>query len=146
MSVDYTAVIGVGVDYEDVTYETLTIEGKNVVLDIFKGSDQYLMMVDDYITTLEHEPDFVTFSDIPQEIVDRHLYDFWYDYLYEYDILYELGLNAETGSYFSGDMCDLGVRVALDIKVMAEQVEIAKQTFKKVINLEPELFMGVLVS
>ena len=57
----------------------------------------------------------------------------------EYDLWYELGLEKVTGNYFTGEKGYRGVSVDFN------NIQEAKDRFKKVISLEPEVFNGVLV-
>lgn len=113
MSVNYTSVIGVGVTEDEITFATLTKQSKNILKEIIKDYD----------------------LDVPEEDMD----DWFSDNIWEYDIFDVLGLNKNTGNYFSGETGYRGVSVDL------YDIEKSKEEFKKIVNLEPEVFNGVLV-
>lgn len=113
MSVNYTSVIGVGVMEDEITYQSLTQHGKNIVLDII--------------------------SDCDLEVDEEGLSEWFSDNVEEYDIWYALGLLKNTGNYFSGEKGYRGISVDLN------NIDKAKEEFRKVVDLEPEVFNGVLV-
>lgn len=113
MSINYTSVVGVGVMEDEITYQSLTQYGKNIVLDIINDSD------------LEVEEE-----DLPEWFLEN---------VHGYDIHYSLGLLKNTGNYFSGETGYRGVDVDLT------NIDKAKEEFRKVVDLEPEVFNGVLV-
>lgn len=113
MSINYTSVVGVGVMEDEITYESLTQYGKNIVLNIISDNDL--------------------------EVNEEDLPEWFSENIYEYDIYYELGLESNTGNYFSGEKGYRGVDVDLN------NIDEAKEEFRKVVNLEPEVFNGVLV-
>ena len=113
MSINYTSVIGVGVEEDEITYQSLTQHGKNIILDVISKYDL--------------------------EVDEECLPEWFSDNIDEYDLFYELGLETNTGNYFSGETGYRGVDVDLN------NIEQAKQEFRKVVDLEPEVFNGVLV-
>lgn len=113
MSINYTSVIGVGVMEDEITYQSLTQHGENIVLDII--------------------------SDCDLEVDEEDLPEWFLENVYEYDIHYSLGLLKNTGNYFTGEKGYRGVQVDLN------NIESAKEEFRKIVNLEPEVFNGVLV-
>lgn len=113
MSINYSSVIGVGVLEDEIDYNSLTQHGKNIILDI----------INDYDLEVEEEDLSAWFS----------------ENIGEYDLWYYLGLEQNTGNYFSGQTGYRGVEVGLN------NIEEAKEQFKKIVNLEPEVFNGVLV-
>lgn len=130
MSVNYTSVIGVGVKEEDITYQSLTEKSKDIIKAI-------------YLYSLSCEEKYDTFYEerIPDEqlLEDVDLIEWFTNNINEYDILYELGLETCTGNYFSGETGYRGVDVDLN------NIESAKEEFRKIVNLEPEVFNDVLV-
>lgn len=58
---------------------------------------------------------------------------------HDYDIWYVLGLETVTGNYFTGEKGYRGVSVDLN------NIQEAKDQFKRVVSLEPEVFNDVLV-
>lgn len=58
---------------------------------------------------------------------------------HDYDIWYVFGLEKVTGNYFTGESGYRGVSVDLN------NIQEAKDRFKKVVSLEPEVFNDVLV-
>ena len=113
MSINYTSVVGVGVMEDEITYESLTQYGKNIVLNII--------------------------SDCDLEVDEEDLPEWFLENVYEYEIHYSLALLKNTGNYFTGEKGYRGVSVDLN------NVDKAKEEFRKVVNLEPEVFNGVLV-
>ena len=57
----------------------------------------------------------------------------------EYDLWYELSLEQNTGNYFTGETGYRGVSVDLN------NIQKAKDQFKNIVELEPEVFNDVLV-
>jgi hypothetical protein len=113
MSVNYISKVGVGVLEEEITYTSLTEHGKNIVLDII--------------------------TDYDLEVDEEDLPDWFSENIGEYDLWYYLGLESNTGNYFSGQTGYRGVDVDLN------NPEPYKEEFRKVVNLEPKIFNGVLV-
>ena len=141
MGIDYTPVLGVGVDYDDVTFESLTEYAKCELIDNFNGSVYWERLEAKYYV------DDVDHTDIPNDVFNEALEEYFYEVCWDDDFLYELGLTAKTGSYYSGVMYEVGVRVSLsDLDNVQQEVNKAKETFKKILNLEPCVFHGVLVS
>ena len=129
MSVNYTSVIGVGVAEDDITYRSLTEQSKNIVKAV-------------YLDSLTEEE---TYYENGYRLTDEHLLDAvdleeWFsENIYEYDFFYELGLENNTGNYFSGETGYRGIEVDLN------NIEGSKAEFRKIVDLEPEVFNGVLV-
>ena len=113
MSVNYISKVGVGVYEDDITYASLTEHGKNIVKDII--------------------------SDYDLEVNEENLNEWFLDNVGKYDIFDILGLQVNTGNYFTGETGYRGVDVNLN------NPEPAKEEFKKIVNLEPKIFNGVLV-
>lgn len=129
MSINYTSVIGVGVAEEDITYKSLTDQSKKIVQDVYIDS---LSQEDFY----DEDGERISDSDL---IKDVDLDEWFLDNIGEYDLWCELGLNENTGNYFTGEKGFLGVDVDLN------NIQEAKDRFKKIVDLEPEVFNGVLV-
>ena len=129
MSVNYTSVIGVGVEEDEITYRSLTEQSKNIIKAV-------------YLDSLTEEE---TYDENGYHLTDKHLLDVvdleeWFsENIYEYDIFYELGLENKTGNYFSGETGYRGIEVDLN------NIEGCKADFRKIVDLEPEVFNGVLV-
>lgn len=129
MSINYTSVIGVGVEEEAITYRSLTEQSKNIVKAV-------------YLDSLTEEE---TYNENGDRISNEHLSDDvdleeWFsENTYEYDLFYELGLENTTGNYFSGETGYRGIEVDLN------NIEGCKAEFRKIVDLEPEVFNGVLV-
>lgn len=113
MSINYTSVIGVGVMEDEIAYSTLTEQSKNIVKEIIRDYDL--------------------------DVSEEDMNDWFSDNIWEYDIFDVLGLNKDTGNYFSGETGYRGVSVDLN------NIEKSKEEFRKIVNLEPEVFNGVLV-
>lgn len=129
MSVNYTSLVGVGVMEDDIDYTSLTEESKKLIQDIYLDS---LSEEDTYDEDGERIPN----EDLLKEV---DLIEWFSNNIGEYDLWYELGLESNTGNYFSGEKGYRGVDVDLT------NIDSAKEEFRKVVNLEPEVFNGVLV-
>lgn len=113
MGINYTSVIGVGVEEDEINFTSLTQYAKNIILDII--------------------------SDYDLEVEEEDLPDWFSENIGEYDLWYYLSLEQNTGNYFTGEKGYRGVAVDLN------NIEEAKERFKKVVDLEPQVFNGVLV-
>ena len=128
MSVNYTSVVGVGVMEDELDYTSLTEQSKKLIQDI-------------YIDSLSEEETYedgerVSNEDLLKEV---DLIEWFSNNIGEYELWYELGLEKNTGNYFTGDKGYRGVDVDLN------NIESAKDEFRKIVDLEPEVFNGVLV-
>ena len=128
MSVNYTSVVGVGVMEDDLDYTSLTEQSKKLIQDI-------------YIDSLSEEETYEDGERISNEdlLKDVDLVDWFLNNIGEYELWYELGLEKNTGNYFTGEKGYRGVSVDLN------NIESAKEEFRKIVNLEPKVFNGVLV-
>ena len=113
MSINYTSVIGVGVAEENITYKSLTDQSKKIIQDVYNN---------DYCGDGSND-----------------LNEWFLNNISEYDLWYQLGLEQNTGNYFTGETGYRGVSVDLN------NIQEAKELFKKIVDLEPEVFNGVLV-
>ena len=132
MSINYTSVIGVGVPEEDITYQTLTDYSKKIVQNAYIGS---LYSEDFYTCDGKRISNEDLLSD--GEVLNKWFLGNAHDY--DYDIWHVLGLERVTGNYFTGEKGYRGVDVDLN------NIQEAKDRFKKVVSLEPEVFNDVLV-
>lgn len=129
MSVNYTSVVGVGVMEDELDYTSLTEDSKNLIKDI-------------YLDSLSEEE---TYDEDGNRISNKDLLDDvdleeWFsENIGKYDLWYVLGLEQNTGNYFTGDTGYRGIEVDLN------NIESAKEEFRKIVSLEPEVFNGVLV-
>ena len=128
MSINYTSVIGVGVMEDELDYTSLTEQSKNLIKSI-------------YLDSLSQESFYEDGERISNEdlLKDVDLDEWFSNNIGEYDLWYELGLEKNTGNYFTGEKGYRGVDVDLN------SIESAKEEFRKIVNLEPEVFNGVLV-
>ena len=128
MSVNYTSVVGVGVMEDELDYTSLTEQSKELIQDI-------------YFDSLSEEETYEDGERISNEglLKDVDLVEWFLNNIGEYELWYELGLEKNTGNYFTGDKGYRGVDVDLN------NIESAKEEFRKIVNLEPEVFNGVLV-
>lgn len=124
MSISYYPVLGVGVPDEDIKFNSLTEYTKSLLKELLEDLEQY-----------EDE-----------DALNEALEELYEDIKDGEDFLYDLGLDEYEGNLFSGWIGHRGVGVELNIDTIKEDVEKAVQKFKKLVNLEPELFYGVLVS
>ena len=129
MSFNYTSVIGVGVAEDVITYQALTEQSKNIVkaayLDSLPEEETY-----------DEDGDRISNEDL---LDDVDLEEWFSENIYEYDLFYELGLENNTGNYFTGEKGYRGIEADLN------NIEGCKAEFRKIVNLEPEVFNGVLV-
>lgn len=139
MGIDYSPVLGVGVDQEEITYQVLTEFAKNELLEMFKDYGSMEIHFE------ELYDDELGWSKVPKEDLESALEDFYAEVKFGEGFLYDLGLTELEGNYYSGWYGNVGVGISLNIDGMKEQVESAVNEFKKVVNLEPEIFTGVLV-
>ena len=129
MSISYTSVIGVGVAEDGITYRSLTEQSKNIIKVV-------------YLDSLTEEE---TYDENGDRISDEQLLDAvdleeWFsENIGEYDLWYELGLENNTGNNLSGETGYRGIEVDLN------NIEGCKAEFRKIVDLEPEVFNGVLV-
>jgi hypothetical protein len=129
MSVNYTSVIGVGVMEDELDYTSLTEDSKNLLKDIYL----------DYLSEEEaYDEDGERISN-EYLLKDVDLDEWFSNNIGEYELWYKLGLKTITGNYFTGEKGYRGVDVDLN------NIESAKEEFRKIVNLEPEVFNGVLV-
>ena len=128
MSVNYTSVVGVGVMEDELDYTSLTEESKKLIKSI-------------YLDPLSQESFYEDGERISNEdlLKDVDLDEWFSNNIGEYDLWYELGLEKNTGNYFTGEKGYRGVSVDLN------NIESAKEEFRKIVNLEPEVFNGILV-
>ena len=128
MSINYTSVIGVGVMEDELDYTSLTEQSKNLIKSI-------------YLDSLSQESFYEDGERISNEdlLKDVDLDEWFSNNIGEYDLWYELGLEKNTGNYFTGEKGYRGVDVDLN------SIESAKEEFRKIVNLEPEVFNGILV-
>lgn len=129
MSVNYTSVIGVGVAEDVITYQALTEQSKNIIKSVYLDS---LSEEETY----DENGDRISNEDL---LDDVDLEEWFSENIYEYDLWYELGLENNTGNYFSGETGYRGIEVDLN------NIEGCKAEFLKIVDLEPEVFNGVLV-
>ena len=129
MSINYTSVIGVGVLEDELDYTSLTEQSKKLIQDIYIDS---LSEEETY----DEDGERVSNEDLLKEV---DLIEWFSNNIGEYELWYELGLEKNTGNYFTGEKGYRGVSVDLN------NIESAKDEFRKIVNLEPEVFNGVLV-
>lgn len=140
MGIDYSPVLGVGVDSSEITYESLTDFAKKELLELFIDNGYMEGKFGDYYD------DELIWSNVPQDDLEVELEEFFECHSADYDFIYDLGLTEYEGNLYSGWEGYRGVGINLNIETIKEDVEKAVQEVKKVVNLEPVLFTGVLVS
>lgn len=129
MSINYTSVIGVGVAEDTITYCSLTEQSKNIVKAVYLDS-----LTEE--ETYDEDGDRISNEDLLNGV---DLEEWFSENIYEYDLFYELGLENNTGNYFSGETGYRGIEVNLN------NIEGCKAAFREIVDLEPEVFNGVLV-
>lgn len=133
MGIDYESVLGVGVEQEDITFKNLTDEGRDLVMCVFYESS--------------NEEQKLELDQMSSEEKDEYMDDWFSENLWDYDLFYDLGLEAYSGNMMVGRYGYRGVYLSLR-KPENAHAEIVKavEQFKKVVNLEPEIFCDILVS
>lgn len=129
MGINYTSVIGVGVAEDAITYRSLTEQSKNIVKAVYLDS-----LTEE--ETYDEDGDRISNEDLLDGV---DLEEWFSENIDEYDLFYELGLENNTGNYFSGETGYRGIEVDLN------NIEGCKAEFRKIVDLEPEVFNGVLV-
>ena len=131
MGIDYKAASGVGVNYDDVEFKHLTEFSKKVLQDQYE--DKYNQ--DHYNQVQE-----------ASENVDEVLEQYWNDLGYEkFEFLDYLGLTEISNFGFDGDIDMIGTPLYATIKTYKEDLDKAYNDFKKILNLEPEIFNGFYI-
>ncbi len=122
MSIEYSAMMGVGCSYEDLKYDTLTDEAKG--------------MFKDYVE---------------QEVTDYDGYDndddeIWEDKCLRVEFLHDcLDMVDIDSNAYSGNINTIGFDIELGLETLHQEVEKATNKFKRYFNIEPELLLGVSV-
>ena len=129
MSINYTSVVGVGVMEDELDYTSLTEDSNNLIKDIYLDS---LSEEETY----DEDGERISNEDL---LKDVDLDEWFSNNIGEYELWYELGLEKNTGNYFTGEKGYRGIEVNLN------NIESAKEEFRKIVNLEPQVFNGVLV-
>ena len=129
MNISYDLVLGVGVLDKDIKFDFLT--------EYTKGLLKELLFEQTSLENLEQYED--------EDALTEALEELYEEIKHGEDFLYDLGLDEYEGNLFSGWIGRRGVGIKLNIDTIKEDVEKAVQEFKKIVNLEPELFYGVLV-
>ena len=129
MSIEYSAMMGVGCYYEDVELNSLTNEGLETLIDHIK----------DYNNVDENDESYRFHSyDVIQEC--------WDDVSLKNEFLYgELNMVVIEGNAFTGITNTIGFNIELDLETLHQEVEKATNKFKRYFNIEPELLLGVSV-
>lgn len=139
MSVDYTAVVGCGCNYKDIIYQTLTEAAQQELLDYFKDNGNMDEQFGKYYD------DDLCWSLVPYDEL-THALEIFFDEV-KHEFLYELGFTTQTGSLWSGSIDKIGIELdVVSWYFLKDEVEKAEIKFKTYINLEPKVFIGVLVS
>lgn len=140
MGIDYSPVVGVGVDFDEITYDSLTDFAKKELLELFIATGFMQGKFGEYCD------DEAIWSNVPKDELEDELKEFFECNSEDYDFLHDLGLTELSGNLYSGWKDKIGVGIDLSIDTIKQEVEEATEAFKKVVNLEPQLFVGVLVS
>ena len=139
MGIDYSAASGVGVTYEDIEYEHLTEESKAVLYDLFVDSKYYKEACE------EHCPDY-EWGGNQAEILKPYIEEFWENLGYEkIEFFDNLGFTEVSNWAFDGDIDMIGVPFYAKISTYKEDLDEAIVKFKKVLNVEPEIFNGFYI-
>lgn len=140
MGIDYSPVVGVGVDFDEINYDSLTDFAKKELLELFIDAGFMQGKFGEYYD------DEAIWSNVPKDELEDELKEFFECNSEDYDFLHDLGLTELSGNLYSGRKDEIGVGIDLSIDTIKQEVEKATEAFKKVVNLEPQLFVGVLVS
>lgn len=122
MSIDYSAVLGVGCSYDDIGIEDLTEQG-------MKELKQFALQNPQFATADEFDSEAEWLACVFDEMK--------YDFLIEY-----LNMDAYTGQF---DYDNIGYSIEIDIENMKDVVNEATKKFEKYIAIQPNIFHGVLV-
>ena len=139
MGIDYSAASGVGVTYEDIKYEHLTEESKSVLYDWFVDSRYYKE------ACKEHCPEGEWLGS-PEILLKPYIEEFWENLGYEkIEFFDNLGFTEVSNWGFDGDIDMIGVPFYAKISTYKEDLDEAITKFKKVLNVEPEIFNGFYI-
>ena len=129
MGISYSAMVGVGCSYDDIELNSLTDEGREVFVDYAKDYND----VDENDESYDYND-----YDVLQEC--------WDDNSLKNEFLYgELNMVEIEGNAFTGITNTIGFDIELDLETLHQEVEKAKNKFKRYFNIEPELLLGVSV-
>lgn len=135
MSVNYSAVVLIGVDYDDLTFQSLTDEAKEMVREDARqySNAAYTIDGDDLRITNQDEVDQAC-EEEAEELFNENKLEICHEWF---------GFDATIGNYFSGEIHYVGVEIALKQEGNYED-EI--EQILKYVQLKPSLHKGVLVS
>lgn len=138
MSIGHDVVFGLGTEYDNITFESLTELAQTELLVRFIDDD---CMVEQFG---EYYDDEVIWGLVPKDDLGFALEDYFESV--KGDFLDELGFTAMTGSLMIPKIDMIGVELSLsgDGSIGYINISYAKSLFKKYINLEPEAFNGIL--
>ena len=123
MSIDYSAVLGVGSSYDDIAMEDLTEQG-------VRELKQFALQNSNFAKADE----FDTEAEWLACVFDEMKYNFLIEYL---------GMDAQTG--YDCDWDNIGYSIDIDVENMKDVVSEATKRFERYINIPTNVFHGVLV-
>lgn len=134
MSVNYSSVVLIGVDYDDLTYQTLTEEAKEMVREDAKQYSNTMYLIDgDNLTIINQDEVECAWEDEAEELFNENKLEICHEWF---------GFDGTIGNYFSGEILYVGVEVALHPnRTYVQEIE----QVMKYVQLKPELHNGVLV-
>ena len=125
MSIEYSAMLGVGWSYEYLKYDTLTDEAKGMFKDYV---EQEVTDYDDY------------------DGYDNDDDEIWEDKCLRVEFLHDcLDMVGIDSNAYSGNINTIGFDIELGLETLHQEVEKATNKFKRYFNIEPELLLGVSV-
>ena len=134
MSINYSGVSLIGVCYEKLCFDVLTQYAKALVVEDFESSDEYKQIEDNY---LNEDCEWV--EDV-SELIQDSLIDYFNENMFDtLEDWFGVGL---IGNCFTGRFEYIGISIQ---PKMSGGYDEEIETFKKFINLEPELYSGVYV-
>ena len=138
MGVVYKSVFGVGVSESEIKFSNLTGYGRD------KLHQHFTEELREVWNRAYSETGSIVYDDNTKDY-----YDEWFaDNLYELDIFYVLGLEADTGNSWTGSRGFRGVEVNnsnCTLSNVKDNIDLAAEQFKEVVDLEPVLFSDVSV-
>lgn len=134
MSVNYSAVVLIGVDYDDLTFQALTDEAKEMIREDARqySNAAYMIDGDDLRITNQDEVE-KAWEEEAEELFNENKLEICHEWF---------GFDATIGNYFSGEIHYVGVEVVLKSDATYDR-EI--EQVMKYVDLKPELHNGVLV-
>jgi hypothetical protein len=134
MSVNYSAVVLIGVDYDNLTYEELTDAAKEMVREDVREASKSMYEINEYLTIINQDEVEKEWEAAAEELFNDNKLEICHEWF---------GFNGVIGNYFSGLIDYVGIEVILD---QNRNYEKEVDQVMKYVKLKPDLHHGVLVS